>query len=401
MMLTTSLDPFQLSGSPSIRVENPNYSTVTDALATLQRRTKPGQTPADISSDLQEIYSEEQLKFELGAHIESGIHDFTAKVDFSKKSTSNKVMYKYYQKYYDISITPPTTPYQLFKDERELTGDELYVSSTSYGRMLIYLFESDASMTDLKAAVGYSMGKSVNVTSVAKYSEILRNTKIQVFIRGGASGDGIHVINNGIEGIKRYLSAGANFGPSSPGKLLSYSLAFALDNSPAFVNLSTSYEKRSCVKATGRFRASNIKLTCVRLDDPGNSEEYYGWLYMNARVYDKTGRMISSGIEQTKKNPIWDKKRRNYISVKQGDQESVTISDDITFTFQSFHEIDLERSYFEFNAALYEADDIGPDDTYIGPGPVKVHFNEANRSVGLDFHDWNSHARFSFDLQPL
>ncbi len=161
-------------------------------------------------------------------------------------------------------MTPPAHPADFFAQPRTIQADEMYVASVTYGRMLLFTFESSESMDKLEAAVKYAFRGTGGGNASTQYTKTLNQTKMNVLVLGGAAEDGIQTITNGLDGIKRYIQQGANYSAISPGVPLSYKLRYLSDNAIGNTILSTTFYERQCTKTTGRFKitVTSLSLYC-------------------------------------------------------------------------------------------------------------------------------------------
>lgn len=397
--LTFSISLENIAGSASKTVQSPTLSSVRDGVNELRRQTMQGATLANIIYEKEEIRSEEQLKLALGAHYNTGMVKISGSFDFSSSSVANKILVKYIQKYYTIDIDPPVQPQGFFASPRNITADDMYVASVTYGRMLLFTFESTEDITKLNAAVDVAFKQGGGNASI-EYQNLLKRTKTNVLVIGGAAEDGVKVITNGIDGINPYITNGANYGPNSPGAPLSYKLRYVSDNAIGNVIMSTTFYERNCQKTTGNFKAKILKLKCTAVDDPGSNEEFYGRITVIA--YEGEGREIGRQV-------LWDVREKNHVSLRNNAEH--LINTEARFTFRNFHLV-KDTAFIRVEANLREDDDFGGDDNF-GTQSKKVYLSEAaddpNKGPGDDpgndrklfFQHGGSRAEIWFEVRPV
>jgi thiol-activated cytolysin len=398
--LTFSISLENIAGSALKTVQTPTLSSVRDAANELRRQNMQGATLANIVYEKEEIRSEEQLKLALGAHYNDGMQKISGSFDFSSSSVANKILVKYIQKYYTIDIDPPARPQDFFASPRTITADDMYVASVTYGRMLLFTFESTEDITKLKAAVDYAYGQTAGGNFSGEYKNILNRTKTNVLVIGGSAEDGVKVITNGVDGINQYITNGANYSPNSPGAPLSYKLRYVSDNAIGNVIMSTTFYERNCQKTTGTFKAKIVKLKCMAVDDPGSNEEFYGKITVIA--YEGEGREIGRQV-------VWNVAEKNHVSLRKNAEH--LINAEARFTFKNFHLV-KDTAFIKVEANLREDDDFGGDDNF-GTQSKKVYLSEAaddpNKGAGDDpgsdrklfFQHGGSRAEIWFDVTPV
>jgi thiol-activated cytolysin len=397
--LTFSISLENIGGSALKTVQTPTLSTVRDGVNELRRQTMQGATLANIIYEKEEIRSEEQLKLALGAHYNSGMVKISGSFDFSSSSVANKILVKYIQKYYTIDIDPPAQPQGFFANPRNITPDDMYVASVTYGRMLLFTFESTEDITKLNAAVDVAF-KQGGGSASTQYDSLLKRTKTNVLVIGGSAEDGVKVITNGIEGINQYITNGANYSANSPGAPLSYKLRYVSDNAIGNVIMSTTFYERNCQKTTGSFKAKILKLKCTAVDDPGSNEEFYGRITVIA--YEAEGREIGRQL-------LWNVSEKNHVSLRTNAEHF--INTEARFTFRNFHLV-KNTAFIRVEANLREDDDFGGDDNF-GTQSKKVYLSEAaddpNKAPGADpgsdrklfFQHGGSRAEIWFEVTPV
>ena len=205
-------------------------------------------TASAASLVIEEAKSFEQAMLKIGVDVNKA--KFSIKGDFQSESWSNKtnLVVKFTQVYYTAY---PVLPYSAQVWAPDVTADDvsqvtaandpiLYVSGVSYGRTLIMRVQSDASYSDVKAALNVAYQGTVNasVQLSAEQKTLLSNSKLEVYTLGGSSESGVKVLAGPTE-LQSYLASGATWSPSSPGVPISYTLR-ALRSGKAFAAKYTS-----------------------------------------------------------------------------------------------------------------------------------------------------------------
>lgn len=187
----------------------------------------------------------------------------------TKKTT---MVVRFIQAYYTVSFAAPPSPEKVFGED--VTADDArpymgpgnapgYVSSVTYGRMLIMKVETDESERDLRAALDVAFSKgSVSVDAASK--NVLKNSTFSVFVLGGSPDDAARIQAADSESragaLAAYIEQGANFDPRSPGVPISYTVRRLADNETIKVASTIDYQVPVCTPA-----AANVAITFGKL----------------------------------------------------------------------------------------------------------------------------------------
>ena len=315
--LTISVSLENLAGHKSARLEHPSLSTYRDALATILDSEIDGATAANIYSEIEEVHSEEQLALALGAEVSwlGSAGHVKASFDFEQQQTRSRYLVKYTQAYYTVDLDAPARPSDFFAPSVTLADVEarvdqanppLYVASVTYGRMVLFTFESDYSAEEMEAALefAYSGGVDVSGDVSVTYKDIISKSKITAFILGGSGGDAARTIDS-YQALIDFIKAGGNYSRESPGAPIAYKLAYVEDNSPGRLSLTTDYDVKQCERVSQKVK---VTLKSIRVEsdggDGGSDLEIYGRITVQgtsaATLLDKTsGSYVTIGEGQT------------------------------------------------------------------------------------------------------
>lgn len=319
MSFSVSLE--NLAGKKSGTMDNPSLSNFRDVLGELLAAGVTGATAANISSEIEEVHSKKQLELALGASGSwvGNVASITGSFDFDKAATRSRYVVRYIQTYYTVDVDAPPSPSALFGPS--VTLDELkskagegippaYVSSVSYGRMILFTFESTHSTEELGAALkfAYKGGADVSGDVSVTYKEMLSSSKITAFILGGSGGDAAKSIDS-YEKLMDLIRGGGNYSKDSPGSPIAYSLRYLKDNSPAAMAFTSDYSVSRCERVGQKV---HVTLRSIKVESAGTLEggelELFGSVTVSA-----------TGGGQT--NPVKDLFRKPptaYVTIKEG-----------------------------------------------------------------------------------
>jgi hypothetical protein len=251
------LDNGRSGAEYSRRLSDPSHASTRDAIADILSRD--GVKLAAKSSYLAEAaYSmnEAALKVGVAASWMSG----SVKANFAGSWLTKKttMVVRFVQAYYTVSFGAPDAPERVFgkdvtaADARPYMGPgnaPAYVSSVTYGRMMIMKIESDESESDVRAALDVVF-KKVSVDADAHFKNVLKNSSISVFVLGGSPDDAARLASADTEtrtaALAQYVQNGANFDPASPGVPISYTVRRLADNQTMKVASTIDYQVPVC-----------------------------------------------------------------------------------------------------------------------------------------------------------
>jgi len=260
--ITVSTSFSNITGSPSVTIENPNkLSTVRAGINELLAREVTGATPANLVVEESEVYSEQHMAVAIGANYRGLTKSIGGSIDFNRSERKNTYVLKFIQKYFTLDLdTPGQSPSDLFTELPNLESlgstSPVYVSSVTYGRMVLYTVESDSSITQVRTAFNGAInaGFEGNINAEGSYSALFNSSTVKATVIGGSGASATQVVN-GPQGVYDYISEGGNYSKDSPGAPLAYKLRYVKQGFPvAKVILATEYNIRSCDLAYPKYR---------------------------------------------------------------------------------------------------------------------------------------------------
>lgn len=249
--LTVTLDEYGLSAN----VSNPSNASISNAVVNLVSQNNIS-TIAKIYFDKTQAYSTEQGLLSLGIDYSWANGKISPSMSVSNTTQKHSIYLYFLQSYYTASVNPPANPSDFFGQDvtsedlaNKITADNplCYVSSVTYGRMLLAKITSTSTENELTAAIQASLG-SLEGTLQYSQSSILENSEYEIAILGGNASDAILAATQGMNGIVQYLNNGANFSINSLGTPISYVVKYASDNSTVKLGKALEYTvKENCI----------------------------------------------------------------------------------------------------------------------------------------------------------
>ena len=313
--LEASVSLFNLVDGNTFTMEDPSLSVYRSEISQVLSSTINGATPANIFSEIEEVHSEEQLALALGASVSwlGSNNGISSSFNFSDEVMRSRYLVRYVQAYYTVDVDQPVNPSDLMGPNTTLAQVEtkistesppLYVSSVTYGRLVVFTFESSYSAVELGAALDFAYNDGIEITgdTSATYGEILSNSTITAYILGGSGGAAAEAIDS-YEHLTDFINEGGDFGVDSPAAPIAYKLAYLGNNEPARFSFTEEYQFEECERVSQTVR---VTIDRIEVSDAGGDWDD------NLEIY---GDIWVSGTEDV---TLMDKGSNEYIQISQG-----------------------------------------------------------------------------------
>jgi len=394
--MTVSVSLENLAGAKSARLQQPSLSSFREAISTILAANVTGATPARISSDIDQVHSEKQLALALGASVEwlGSAAAIRASFDFSSQNTRSRYVVKYTQAYYTVDIDPPAHPSDFFDpaitlpEVQRMMGPQnppLYVSSITYGRMVVFTFESQYSGDELNTAleIGFHGGVDANVNVAASYKDIISSSKITAFILGGSGGEAARTIDS-YDALIDFIKSGGNYSNQSPGAPIAYKLAYLADKQPARLSFTTDYEVKECARVSQKVK---VILKSIRVDSAGGDQnggedlEVFGHIRVVGETTASLLELDGGHAVTIRQGQTWsegDGLAEAIVQVKPAAGNSITLDTDI-----------------------WDRDDIGGDDNLVRVDLGAPFESGWRREVTVQLTGSETRGAITLALQPI
>jgi thiol-activated cytolysin len=289
--VTISVSLENLDGHRSAVMEKPSLSSFREAVGPILAQELTGATPANLFAEIEAVYSEDQLAMALGASVSvTGLPaQLAASFDFSAQDVKSRYLVKYVQSYYTVDIDQPESPSEFFGADvtapglADVVGDgnpPLYVSSVTFGRVVLFTFESSYSATELGSALEfvYSGGADVSGDVSVSYRDIVSQSNITAYILGGSGGEAARSLGS-YEDLMDFIGNGGDYSRMSPGAPIAYKLAYLSDNQPARLSFTDEYDEVECERVSQKVLIQLKKIEVVAVGGEigeGGGLEVYG-----------------------------------------------------------------------------------------------------------------------------
>jgi Thiol-activated cytolysin len=245
----------------TVTVSDPRATSVNEAIGTLLQKANNAKViPASSTSfQMTDAYSSKQLALEVGASANYLSVSGSAKLNVVRNASQHTIAASYIQKAFTIAMDQPQNPTDVFsgaftkafldletsQGRISSTNPTAYVSSVTYGRIMLLTLTSTASSSEIKSALqvrGSFLigGGAASLTTEQK--NILQNGTLKISTLGGDEANARALISSGGDLSKFFdkSSAVTAFAP------ISYEIRSLKDNSIATVSETVSYPLKEC-----------------------------------------------------------------------------------------------------------------------------------------------------------
>ncbi len=185
---------------------------------------------------------------------------------------------------YTLAYDPPSDPAKVFAPS--VTVEELqnymgpdnppmYISSVTYGRILIFKMTSRRSYEDIKAAMKWKV-LGIGSEDSLRHKRILTESELQVLVLGGNASQGVlPILGND---VKSYIQQGANWSADSPGVPIAYTTKYLKNHQVAKLGYTTEFEVWECQLGTQLIKVTFHNIEVISDCDGGfngKGEFYY------------------------------------------------------------------------------------------------------------------------------
>ncbi len=273
----------------SATIANPTNVSVASAIGgIIDNAQRNGvQTATSISYTKTDSYSSEQLALSLGISVSYLASSVKATFGFNRDVSERTVSAIFRETAFTVSVAAPQTPSSFLSSafsradldaqlqQGNLGRDNIpvYVSSVTYGRMLMFSLTSTASSQEINATLeAMYRGGAVTVEGnlSASQKSVLRNSKINVVTIGGDAENARNLIATG--NLSKYFERTNSLSTYRP---ISYEVRNLGDGSIAKLTETTNYNVTECSVLTGK-KAGERWVSVVDgiyLDEPGDGSD--------------------------------------------------------------------------------------------------------------------------------
>ncbi len=205
--------------------------------------------------------------------------------------TSNKkskVVVNFTQPYYAVFLD--TDPKNLYPAGTVVPDHAVVVSQVTYGRLGMFIFESDESTDSLRIAVEFAMtmGQSSFSTDAKMAMErVMKKTTIKSYIMGSST-QAANEASSSLEAFLDFIKNGGNWSATQPAAPIAYCLKFIKDGQIASLHATTTFNQRNCV-VTPKPQQTTVKVHINKLVPNHNGRDFCGQIAVASFFKDAAG----------------------------------------------------------------------------------------------------------------
>ncbi len=260
---------------------------------------------AQSSFQLSQSFSSEQVALKVGLNASWATGDASAQFKFNSSEEKMTLLAVFKQAFYDVTLDTPQKPEDVFgpnatldEVKRQITNDvpPAYVSSVTYGRLIMARMETSAKMTRAEfeaAARNAFTAVEVSGSVEASYEKLNQNLSISVVTLGGNAAIATQAINTSspkalVEGMQAVIKGdNAVYSRSNPGIPIAYQVRYLKDNSLAKLGYTTEYTTTECSVMKNKSRVT-LTLNKFHVVKDCDGVEGSGDFHLYAAIYDNS-----------------------------------------------------------------------------------------------------------------
>jgi hypothetical protein len=247
--------------SSSRDLDEVRLSAIQDGRTELLRELNPSDSATAILFASTQARTLEHGLLNLGVDYKGGTIDASLKASLDTGLKTSTAIVNFQEIYYTVAFTPPATAapflhpsvtladvrkYAEVANEFGVPNPPAYVSQVDYGRSLTVIITGTESWTNLAAAIQAKM-KAGSVSIDGKYERTISQSDVHVLASGGSSAASVRLLQDPLNELPRYLTAGGAFTPDNPGQPLRYSVRYADTRDIVTVALSATFDETADV----------------------------------------------------------------------------------------------------------------------------------------------------------
>lgn len=202
--------------SQSRRLEEPSLRAYRDVLKELVDTLSPQDSSAAMAFRMEKINTLEEGMVSFGLNLKGSGWGVDAKARLDTHLDRSTTFGIFSQAFYQVVFAPEGSPPRFFTDEVTLddvkaycgpNNPPTYISSVTYGRMLTFLVDSEASSLEVKGAISATWQAAVSGKAdlEAKYKNTLARSSVHAVVIGGSSGAGGEVITDPLNNLLPWI----------------------------------------------------------------------------------------------------------------------------------------------------------------------------------------------------
>lgn len=287
-----------LQGGESKKVENPSLSSITNGVNDLLKGNVPN--VAQMQYTKTELHNQDQAFLQLGLNAKWLPGQLSGKFNKDNSVTKKSIFMYFKQIYYTVSANQLSSGADYFTNDIDINklsqriysgNPACYISSVSYGRIIIVKMTSEESYSTMQSAIEGSYLIANGKASLDK-SKFKINCTFDAVVIGGSARGAADAINSGdIDKFNELIASEASYSSSNPGFPIAYTVRYLNDGSPVKLGRSIEYKKQNWVIDNSNMQKFNIFLSGFDIINDGNSFAD-GKFYYTIKLIDKNNNIL-------------------------------------------------------------------------------------------------------------
>jgi len=289
---------------------------------------------ASSSNRITTSYSSTQASLDLGLNVEWATGDIQSQFNFETSEETRVVMATFKQAFYSVTyvqengaqpedVFGPSVSLQQVQSAFSSTAPPAYVSSVTYGRIIMFRMETSASYTsaEVETAFRYATGGQVDGGLESTYQEILQNSSVEVITLGGNAAVASEAVTARSAGDLVPIITGENavYSRNNPGVPIAYAVKYLKDDRVAKLGYTTEYTATECSAIR---TADVVTVNLIEFEAVNDCDVGPGDFDFNATVYYNDEQMFNTGGVGP------------WISAELDDGETKSIDEEVVFNAQ-------------------------------------------------------------------
>lgn len=216
----------------------PTHSSFNDAIAdALGDKDFSGKQSQVFSYKMKEFDYYKEVRMAFGANVDIGqLFSINTSVNNDKKQHNTALFIDFSQVYFNVGMDIPYDGNIFINEterERFASQDPVYINSVNMGRKAVLIVESEESYSNISVAIrtAFNIGLvSGELTLDSQTEEMLKNAQIYIYIIGG-DGEEVAKVVTGFSAFQEFIIKGGVYSREVYGVPISFSAAYASDNS--------------------------------------------------------------------------------------------------------------------------------------------------------------------------
>jgi Thiol-activated cytolysin len=257
VITATSLVP-STTARQSRTIERPSLATVQQAITDLLHELNPVASTGGKTEYAAICRTARHGLLAVDLNVNAGKLALDGDLSFESQRERSSVIWRLNQAYYTVSFEPSGSPAYFFDDT--VTLDDLqhyagpanppcYVSSVTYGRMLLVLVTADTASETLKLALKAKYDTVADGKLRSEYDELLSQSTVRIFSVGSTGTLDLGVLQNPLAELNAYLRDGIGFSKDNPGAPITFRVNYIGNLADAKVSQTIDYQEIASVWA--------------------------------------------------------------------------------------------------------------------------------------------------------